>query len=133
MRLEVINLLFQVQDISVSVSSDWHANEIELMLDYSKMSTLDVANFRDDQEWTLFRHVELERIPEETNKDIELGYTAGFVIARCRVARRAKYGYFLTFATLIGHKFFQIVENIYLKVFDSEVDYFDLLIFPAFP
>ena len=80
----------KVQDISISVSSDWHANEIELMLDYSKMSTLDVANFQDDQEWSLFKHVELEKVPEDPESEIELGYTAGFIVARCRVARRSK-------------------------------------------
>ncbi|XP_075260033.1 uncharacterized protein LOC142351768 isoform X2 [Convolutriloba macropyga] len=90
-NMELENFPRDVQDISISVSSDWHANEIELMLDYSKMSTLDVANFQDDQEWTLFRHVELERVPEDPESEIELGYTAGFVIARCRVARRSKF------------------------------------------
>ncbi|XP_063718584.1 uncharacterized protein LOC134845567 isoform X2 [Symsagittifera roscoffensis] len=90
-NMELENFPRDVQDISISVSSDWHANEIELMLDYSKMSTLDVANFQDDQEWSLFKHVELEKVPEDPESEIELGYTAGFIVARCRVARRSKF------------------------------------------
>ena len=73
------------------VTSEWGAADIELLLDETKISTLDMANFRDEQEWHLFRHVEVEKLPEDPSNSVTLGYTAGFVVARCRVVRRIKY------------------------------------------
>ncbi|XP_075260129.1 uncharacterized protein LOC142351814 [Convolutriloba macropyga] len=90
-NMELHDFPRDVQDISVYVTSEWGAADIELVLDEERMSTLDLANFRDEQEWTLFRHVEVEKMPEHPDSSIKLGYTAGFIVARCRVQRRIKY------------------------------------------
>ncbi|XP_063720124.1 uncharacterized protein LOC134846669 [Symsagittifera roscoffensis] len=90
-NMELHDFPRDVQDISVYVTSEWGAADIELILDDVRMSTLDMANFRDSQEWFLFRHVEVEKIPEDPNSTVKLGYTAGFIVARCRVQRRIKY------------------------------------------
>ena len=48
-----------VQDLSVSVSSEKHASEIELLVEDRKLPTVNGDNFRANQEWNLFKHVEV--------------------------------------------------------------------------
>ena len=90
-NLELENFPRDVQDLSIWVSSELHADEIELLVEDRKLPTIDVNNFRANQEWNLFHHVESEKLPETPNSDVELGSTAGFIVAKCRVARRSEY------------------------------------------
>ena len=90
-NLELQNFPRDVQDLSVCVSSELHTNEIDLLIEDQKMATIDVSNFRVNQEWKLFKHVESNKLPGTSNCDVELRHTAGYVIAKCRVVRRSQY------------------------------------------
>ena len=91
-----VTVIFQIQDLSVRVSSELEASEIQLMVDDVRLGTLDGSRFRDGEEWTLFNHVETQHVPEDDQRGkgwasrVEKGYTAGRVIAMCRVARRSR-------------------------------------------
>ncbi|XP_063721454.1 uncharacterized protein LOC134848049 [Symsagittifera roscoffensis] len=96
-NMELKSFPRDIQDLGVRVSSELHASEIQLSVDESRVGTVDPDTFRDGEEWILFNHVETEHVPEESQSEVgrarrvEKGYTAGSVIAMCRVARRTKF------------------------------------------
>ncbi|XP_074642940.1 uncharacterized protein LOC141900104 [Tubulanus polymorphus] len=68
--LELEDFPFDVQELTVQVSSQRPVEEVELIPDRCEMSTVDIHSCLDQDEWTLYQHVETSnRIRREEQTD----------------------------------------------------------------
>lgn len=86
--MELYQFPFDIQDISISLTSELPANEVELEVDRSEESSINKGSFADEQEWRLYSTVHTEK--EECCKFYESGSKDlhSVLSFRCTAARR---------------------------------------------
>ncbi|KAK3096258.1 hypothetical protein FSP39_025031 [Pinctada imbricata] len=90
-NLELEHFPMDVQDLTISVSTELSQEEILLTEDRQSMSSVNTKTFMDAQEWTIFNHVETYR--DKTTVEYASSTVHPILHVSCRVAR--KIGYFV--------------------------------------
>ncbi|KAJ8316950.1 hypothetical protein KUTeg_004854 [Tegillarca granosa] len=90
-NLELENFPLDVQDLTISISTERSNEEIELIEDQRALSYVNTKAFMDAQEWSLYEHVETYR--DNTTVEYASATIHPIIHAQCRVCR--KVGYFI--------------------------------------
>lgn len=83
--------LFQLQDLTISISTERSIHEIEIIEDQSSLSSVNTQAFLDASEWNLYNHTESYR--DKTTVEYARSTVHPILHIQCRVAR--KIGYFV--------------------------------------
>ncbi|XP_064646448.1 cys-loop ligand-gated ion channel-like [Lineus longissimus] len=97
-NLELEEFPFDVQALSVTVTSHRSDTEVELLEDTDQASTIQMDSFKDASEWHLYKHVDISKkvtTKEYTNSK----YKYSVILGSCFAVR--KYGFFLWNVLLI--------------------------------
>lgn len=89
--LELEHFPVDVQDLTISVSTERSGDEVDLIEDQFSLSTINTKTFLDSAEWNVYRHVETYR--DKTTIEYASSTVHPIVHVQCRVAR--KVGYFI--------------------------------------
>ncbi|XP_056005391.1 gamma-aminobutyric acid receptor subunit rho-2-like [Ostrea edulis] len=90
-NLELQHFPIDVQDLTISVSTEKSSQEIELLEDQQSLSSVNTKAFLDASEWSLYNHTETYR--DETTVEYARSTVHPILHVQCRVARRI--GYFV--------------------------------------
>ncbi|XP_005111291.2 cys-loop ligand-gated ion channel [Aplysia californica] len=91
-NLELDDFPFDVQDLTVTVASEFPANEVEIVEDYENRHMVNKQSFVDEQEWHLYAHTECIR-RELMIDQFDPNARRSAISVKCRAARRP--GYFI--------------------------------------
>ncbi|CAF3632253.1 unnamed protein product [Rotaria socialis] len=91
-RMELQYFPFDLQDLSLSVTTSRSGKEMFFVKNLRKPSGANCRVFTDEQEWYLFEHVDIET-KEEIEEYLDDGHNHSVVICSCHAAR--KYGYYI--------------------------------------
>ncbi|CAF2577116.1 unnamed protein product [Rotaria sp. Silwood2] len=104
-KLELNHFPVDVQDLTVSITSDHHLDTVMLVQDEDRFSTINREAFFDQQEWSLYEHVATEM--RDTNEEYSFEHETGIepkthpVLAfTCRAARQPGYYYWNGFCLI---------------------------------
>lgn len=99
-NLELQNFPFDVQDLSVTIVSEKPMIGVQLIHDEDDPSSVNVGTFADEQEWKLYRHVDVtyRTVHIGQNKDQRQRCHPAIQVT-CHVARRP--GYFMFNVSLV--------------------------------
>ncbi|XP_060553405.1 gamma-aminobutyric acid receptor subunit beta-like isoform X2 [Ruditapes philippinarum] len=89
-NLELEHFPVDVQDLTISISTERSDKEVDLIEDQTSLSSINTKAFM-DQEWSLYKHIETSR--DFTTVEYCSSTVHPIVHAQCRVAR--KMGYFV--------------------------------------
>ncbi|VDH98242.1 Hypothetical predicted protein [Mytilus galloprovincialis] len=90
-NLELAHFPIDVQDLTISLTTERSDEEIDLIEDSSSLSGVNTGTFMDAQEWDIYTHV--ETYEGKTTLEYASDETHPIFYAQCRVKR--KVGYFL--------------------------------------
>nr|WCB87282.2 GABAA Receptor rho subunit [Haliotis diversicolor] len=91
-NLELDNFPFDVQDLTVTVASEFPSYEVEIVEDSENRHMVNRQSFVDEQEWHLYVHTECEKkaiVIDQADNSVK----RSAVSVKCRAARRP--GYFV--------------------------------------
>ncbi|CAF3606146.1 unnamed protein product [Rotaria sp. Silwood1] len=104
-KLELNHFPVDVQDLTVSITSDHHMNTVLLVQDEDRFSIINREAFFDQQEWSLYEHVTTET--RETNEEYSFEHETGIepkthpvLAVTCRAARQPGYYYWNGFCLI---------------------------------
>ncbi|KAL3863822.1 hypothetical protein ACJMK2_005552 [Sinanodonta woodiana] len=89
--LELEHFPVDIQDLTISISTERSSREIELIEDQHALSSISTKAFMDAQEWTLYKHIETYR--DHTTVEYCSSTIHPILHIQCRVARKT--GYFI--------------------------------------
>ncbi|PAA66589.1 hypothetical protein BOX15_Mlig010629g1 [Macrostomum lignano] len=94
--LELNDFPLDVQDLTITITSERPDTEIELIPDEAEMSGINIQTFVDQQEWRLHEHIEVEKrtLTQEFSSTMK---SHPCLAVRCRAARRPGYFYWNVF------------------------------------
>nr|VZI29819.1 unnamed protein product [Spirometra erinaceieuropaei] len=94
--LELNDFPLDVQDLTITVTSERPDTEVDLIPDNSEMSAINNQTFVDQQEWKLHEHVEITKrvITQEYSRSMQ---SHSCISVTCRAARRPGYFYWNVF------------------------------------
>lgn len=90
-NLELQHFPVDVQDLTISISTERSIHEIEIIEDQSSLSSVNTQAFLDASEWNLYNHTESYR--DKTTVEYARSTVHPILHIQCRVAR--KIGYFV--------------------------------------
>ncbi|KAK6185720.1 hypothetical protein SNE40_007893 [Patella caerulea] len=90
-NLELEHFPFDVQDLTVQVTTERSSSEVELIEDQHSLCTVNIKTFQDAQEWSIYEHVETFR--DQTTQEYVSSTIHPILFIQCRVKR--KIGYFM--------------------------------------
>uniref|UniRef100_K1Q655 Gamma-aminobutyric acid receptor subunit gamma-2 n=1 Tax=Magallana gigas TaxID=29159 RepID=K1Q655_MAGGI len=90
-NLELQHFPVDVQDLTISISTEKSIHEIEIIEDQSSLSSVNTQAFLDASEWNLYNHTESYR--DKTTVEYARSTVHSILHIQCRVAR--KIGYFV--------------------------------------
>lgn len=90
-NLELEHFPVDVQDLTISISTERSDKEIELIEDQTALSSINTKAFMDSQEWNLYKHIETYR--DYTTVEYCSSTVHPIVHFQCRVGRKT--GYFV--------------------------------------
>ncbi|CAF0795316.1 unnamed protein product [Rotaria sordida] len=104
-KLELNHFPVDVQDLTISITSDHHLDTVLLVQDEDRFSTINREAFFDQQEWSLYEHVatEIRQTKEEYSFEHETGIEAKkhpVLAFTCRAARQPGYYYWNGFCLI---------------------------------
>ncbi|CAF1441289.1 unnamed protein product [Rotaria sordida] len=104
-KLELNHFPADVQDLTISITSDHHVDTVLLVQDEDRFSTINRADFFDQQEWALYEHVatEMRETEEEYSFEHETvikAKTHPVLAFTCRAARQPGYYYWNGFCLI---------------------------------
>ncbi|ESO96801.1 hypothetical protein LOTGIDRAFT_159539 [Lottia gigantea] len=85
-NLELKHFPFDVQDLSLELSTERSADEVHLIEDQQALSTVNTRTFEDAGEWDLYEHVETFRY--STTREYISSTVHPIIFAQCRVKRK---------------------------------------------
>ncbi|KAM7537317.1 hypothetical protein Aperf_G00000076481 [Anoplocephala perfoliata] len=94
--LELNDFPLDVQDLSITVTTERSDTEVDLIPDHNEMSAINKQTFVDQQEWNLHEHVEITKrvIRREYSRSMK---SHPCLSVTCRAARRPGYFYWNVF------------------------------------
>ncbi|KAF7260988.1 hypothetical protein EG68_01796, partial [Paragonimus skrjabini miyazakii] len=94
--LELNDFPLDVQDLTITVTSERPESEVDIIPDQNEMSAINVQTFVDQQEWKLHEHVEItKRIMKQEYSSSMKSHAC--LSVTCRAARRPGYFYWNVF------------------------------------
>ncbi|ESO96803.1 hypothetical protein LOTGIDRAFT_231643 [Lottia gigantea] len=90
-NLELEHFPFDVQDLTIQLSTERSADEVVLIEDQHVLCTVNTRAFQDAQEWSIYQHVETFR--DQTTQEYVSSTIHPILFVQCRVKR--KIGYFM--------------------------------------
>ncbi|BHF65114.1 hypothetical protein SprV_0200812300 [Sparganum proliferum] len=99
--LELNDFPLDVQDLTITVTTERPDTEVDLIPDHSEMSAINNQTFVDQQEWKLHEHVEITKrvITQEYSRSMQ---SHSCISVTCRAARRPGYFYWNVFLIMTG-------------------------------
>lgn len=85
-RMELQHFPFDVQELSLSITTSRDSREVIFVRNERKMSGVNRRVFTDEQEWYLFEHVDID-ITERLDEYFDAGHSHPVVICSCHAAR----------------------------------------------
>ncbi|XP_021376218.1 gamma-aminobutyric acid receptor subunit beta-1-like isoform X2 [Mizuhopecten yessoensis] len=85
-NLELEHFPVDVQDLTISVSTERSAEEVNLIEDQYALSSIDTKTFLDAAEWNVYKHVETYR--DKTTIEYASSTVHPILHVQCRVARK---------------------------------------------
>ncbi|KAK3587514.1 hypothetical protein CHS0354_003656 [Potamilus streckersoni] len=101
--LELEHFPVDIQDLTISISTERSSREIELIEDLHALSSISTKAFMDAQEWTLYRHIETYR--DHTTVEYCSSTIHPILHIQCRVARKTGYFIWNIVFTMVGLDF----------------------------
>ncbi|XP_052248474.1 uncharacterized protein LOC127856368 isoform X2 [Dreissena polymorpha] len=99
-NLELQHFPVDVQELTVSISTERSCSEVDLIEDQTALSSINTKTFMDQQEWNLYNHIETFR--DFTAVEYCSSTVHPILHAQCRVARKVGYfGWNIVFIMLL--------------------------------
>ncbi|KAL8624882.1 hypothetical protein ACOMHN_016178 [Nucella lapillus] len=90
-RLDLRNFPFDIQDLTIQMSTERSFEEIKMIHDTHQLSSVNTRTFQDSQEWAIYNHVQCDY--RNTTVEYASSTIHPIIVFSCRVRRRV--GYFI--------------------------------------
>ncbi|ESO96800.1 hypothetical protein LOTGIDRAFT_231641 [Lottia gigantea] len=90
-NLELEHFPFDVQDLTIQLSTERSADEVDFIEDQQVLSTVNTGTFQNSGEWNIYEHV--ETFKDSTTREYVSSTVHPILFAQCRVKR--KFGFYM--------------------------------------